>query len=176
MWGRQEGRGPKDGSSPDPISELRRELISFRERYEAEVSDLRSQNELLKVAITQGEQGRISELRRENLSWRKQSEAELKDLISQNERLSNQIAYILDVAGDLPRERQRLDYVLGEVEGIGKLFVDLRAARQTAVFQSAFDEPSPLVTVVTGTTERPKLLVERCLKSITEQTYKICKY
>ena len=51
------------------------------------------------------------------------------------------------------------------------MFADLRAARQTTVFQSAFDEPSPLVTVVTGTTERPKLLVERCLKSITEQTY-----
>ena len=174
MWGREEGREPKRPVHQDSISELRHELVSFREKYEAEVGHLRAQNELLRTAVAQGEpreQADIAELRQEISSSRKQFEAELKDLVSKNETLRAQIAYILDIVGDLPRERQRLDYVLAEVEGIGKLFADLRAARQTAEFQSAFDEPSPLVTVCTGTTDRPKLLVERCLKSIMEQTY-----
>ena len=109
--------------------------------------------------------GRSSRLR--GSSFKPNSEI----LASKNETLRTQVAYILDIVGEIPRERQRLDYVLAEVEGIGKLFADLRAARETAEFQSAFDEPSPLVTVCTGTTDRSKFLVERCLKSIVEQTY-----
>jgi Glycosyl transferase family 2 len=154
MWGRDDGRESKRAGNRDPLSELRREFVT-------EIGHLRSQNN-----------AGIAELRQELSSSQKQFEAELKDLLGKNETLRTQIAYILDTVGDLPRDRQRVDYVLAEVEGIGGLFADLRAARQTAEFQSAFDERSPLVTVCTGTTERPRLLVERCLKSIREQTYK----
>ena len=148
MWGREEGRQAKRSTGPDPIYELRRELSSLRERHETEIGRLRFQDELLN--------------RLEN---------ELTSLSSKSEALSAQVAYTLDIVGDIPRERQRLDYVLAEMEGIGKLYTDLRTARQTVEFQSAFDEPSPLVTVVIATTERPKLLVERCLRSIIDQSY-----
>jgi hypothetical protein len=75
------------------------------------------------------------------------------------------------VGNHLPNERRRVDYVLGEMEGLGALRTALSAARKTAEFQAAFEDPSPLITVCTGTAGRPKLLVERCLKSIREQTY-----
>ena len=97
---------------------------------------------------------------------------EINLLREKNETFSAQLAHIYNTIADMPLERRRVDYVLGELEGLANLRAELRAARQTAEFQSAFDEPSPLITVGTATTSRPKLLVERCLKSIQEQTYK----
>ena len=75
------------------------------------------------------------------------------------------------VAGELSREQRRIDYLLGEMEGLSRLRVALRETRDTSDFQSAFDERDPLVTVCVATASRPVLLVERCLASILAQTY-----
>ncbi len=174
IWGQGEGREARKVVHQESLSELRDKLLSFQEKHQADVRHLRSENEFLRTAVEQSQSsalGDIADLRQEFSSWRERSEADLKDVVSQNEMFRGQIGYILEMTSDLPRERQRLDYVLGELEGIGKLYLDLRAARKTPEFQSAFDQPSPLVTVCTGTTDQPKVIVDRCLKSIREQTY-----
>ena len=89
-----------------------------------------------------------------------------------NEDFKAQIAYIHALFAEATDEPRRTDHVLGEIEGIGALRADLRAARQTAEFQAAFDAPNPLVTVCTATAGRPQVLIERCLTSIQQQTYK----
>jgi hypothetical protein len=126
---------------------------------EALIADLRAQ---LSTACKSAElqEGLIAELRRD-----------ISLLHEKDTGLGHQIAHIYEAISGLPDERLRVDYVLGELEGLAELRAQLGAARKTAEFQSAFEEPSPLITVCTGTANRPKLLVERCLKSIQEQTY-----
>lgn len=96
-------------------------------------------------------------------------EAANQALAAENERLRDEISSFF---GQLHRERQRLDYVLSEQEGLGRLRDLLIAQRATPEFQSAFDAPNPLVSVLIATCDRPKLLIERCLESIKNQTYK----
>jgi hypothetical protein len=105
-------------------------------------------------------EGLIAELRRD-----------IRLLQEKDVGLGQQTAQIYELIAGLPDERQRVDYILGELEGLAELRAQLSAARKTTEFQSAFEEPSPLITVCTATAGRPKLLVERCLKSIQEQTY-----
>ncbi len=69
-------------------------------------------------------------------------------------------------------EAQRVDYVLGEIEGLAPLREEFHAARKTAEYQLAFTEAEPLVTVVVITHNRSELLVERCIASLQAQTYK----
>lgn len=69
-------------------------------------------------------------------------------------------------------DRRRLDYALGVLDGVLPMYEELRALRDTAEFQQAFLEPEPLVTVCVATSQRAKLLTERCLPSIIGQTYR----
>jgi hypothetical protein len=89
-------------------------------------------------------------------------------LAEENQSLREEISSFF---GKLHRERLRLDYVLSELEGLGRLRSLLIEQRDTVAFQSAFDEPCPLVSVLVPTCDRPKLLIERCLHSIRNQTY-----
>jgi hypothetical protein len=121
---------------------------------------------------------RISELNQKPDHCLRKYDAELHALraskeIQQTEikDLKEQVAHIYKIIGGISREPQRLDFVLGELEGLGDLYDELREARKTAQFQSVFDEPSPLVTVIRATAHQPDLLVERCLRSIQQQTY-----
>jgi hypothetical protein len=95
-------------------------------------------------------------------------ETKIRFLTEENQRLRDDVSMFF---GQLHRERLRLDYVLSELEGIGRLRNLLIEQRDTVEFQSAFDEPSPLVSVLIATCDRPILLVERCLNSIINQTY-----
>lgn len=95
-------------------------------------------------------------------------EARHQSLTEENQRLREEYSAL---NGQLHRERLRLDYVLSELEGMGRLRSLLIEQRETAAFQSAFDEPCPLVSVLIATCDRPQLLVERCLHSIRSQTY-----
>jgi hypothetical protein len=124
-------------------------------------------------------EGYISELSHKLHLLQNEYKAELQALRLHNETqdaqleaLKAQVAHIYTRSAGIPREQLRLDFALGELEGLGKLYAELREARETAEFQSAFDDPSPLVTVITVTAHRPDLLVDRCLKSIREQTYR----
>jgi len=96
-------------------------------------------------------------------------EAKNRSLADENQSLREEISSFF---GQLHRERQRLDYVLSEQEGLGRLRSLLIEQRDTAAFQSVFDEPSPLVSVLVATCDRPALLIERCLHAIRSQTYK----
>jgi len=59
----------------------------------------------------------------------------------------------------------------GTFDGIGQLRRDLVAARASAEYEQAFEDPEPLVTIRIPTYVRSKLLVERALPSIVRQTY-----
>lgn len=65
---------------------------------------------------------------------------------------------------DLDMSRSRRDVAPGLVE-------EFHRARQEPEYQRAFDDPRPLVSICVGTYNRGELLVQRCLRSLQEQTY-----
>jgi hypothetical protein len=80
-------------------------------------------------------------------------------------------ALIEQMGRALHHERTRLNYALATQEGVLQYFEDFHHARTTAEYQSAFTESNPLVSICIATTNRPDLLVERCLASLQKQTY-----
>jgi Glycosyl transferase family 2 len=74
--------------------------------------------------------------------------------------------------GQLRHEQGRVDYLLGAMEGVLDQFEAFRAARETEEYQRAFTATEPLVTVCIGTSQRARLLTERCLPSVIAQTYR----
>lgn len=69
-------------------------------------------------------------------------------------------------------EAKRVDYALGEIEGLAPLREEFHATRKTADYARAFDEAEPLVSVCVATYNRSDLLIERCLNSLVHQTYR----
>lgn len=69
-------------------------------------------------------------------------------------------------------EAKRVDYALGEIEGLGALRDEFHATRRTADYRRVFDEAEPLVSICVATYNRADLLIERCLGSLIGQTYK----
>jgi Glycosyl transferase family 2 len=110
----------------------------------------------------------------ETLAWsdlrnvQQELEAQIQRLRDENNRLSDLVS---SIAAGLDLQRIRVDYVLSEAEGLGGLRSLLSEARRTAEFQSVFDEACPLVSVLVATANRPHILIDRCLRSILDQTY-----
>ena len=69
-------------------------------------------------------------------------------------------------------ERRRVDVALAGIEGVLDEIEPFHAARATAAYQQVFDAPDPLVSVCVATVNRPGLLIERCLRSLREQSYR----
>ena len=95
----------------------------------------------------------------------------LAQMRSQIARLEERAEYAARAAIQLEAEIYRTDYLLAKAEGILDMVDDFHAARQTAVYKQAFSIPNPLVTIIVTTMNRPHLLIDRCLKSLLEQTY-----
>lgn len=72
----------------------------------------------------------------------------------------------------LEHEQGRLDYALGELEGLAPLREAFFRARKTEGYQQAFTEKQPLVTVCITTYNRATLLVERAIQSLRTQSYR----
>jgi hypothetical protein len=72
----------------------------------------------------------------------------------------------------LDYERGRVDHALAGLEGVHQEMDDFHAARVTPEYQAAFDAREPLVTVCVATMNRPGLLIDRCLKSLQNQSYR----
>ena len=75
------------------------------------------------------------------------------------------------VEGKLRGEQHRIDYALGAIEGVLDHYEAFRTAREGDEYQRAFTDNNPLVTVCIATSERARLLTERCLPSVLAQTY-----
>jgi hypothetical protein len=71
----------------------------------------------------------------------------------------------------LVHEQQRVDHLLGEVEGMAHYRDQFEQVRHTVPYQAVFDDAAPVVTVCIATAGRPETLIERCLPSVMEQTY-----
>lgn len=83
--------------------------------------------------------------------------------------LSDQVALL---AGQVRHEQHRIDYLLGMAEGFAERLEAFQGVRETAAYQRAFIEKDPLVTVCIGTSDRARLLTERCLPSVLRQSYR----
>lgn len=68
-------------------------------------------------------------------------------------------------------DRFRLEYALGEIDGLGAEYDRFQLARRSDDYQSVYEQDEPLVTVCVTTMDRADLLVDRCLQSITAQSY-----
>lgn len=127
------------------LSRLRHALGRSAEKSPAEAADDAA---ALRAAQQAGAitamQGRLDQLQQEN--------AELRALIR--------------------HEALRLDFALGEIEGLAALREEFQAARKTPEYQAAFTEAEPLVSVCVITLNRSQLLIERCIASLQAQTYK----
>lgn len=117
----------------------------------------------------------IAALRRELSETR----AQLQGARTEIEALRQQDAEIrahlqraaVDIDGMLRHESARVDYALGEIEGLGRLRDEFIARRRTSEYQRAFDEKEPLVSVCVTTFNRAELLMERAIASLQAQTY-----
>jgi len=69
-------------------------------------------------------------------------------------------------------EEKRTNYALALAEGTLKDLDSYHQLRDTPEYLAAFTTPNPLVTVCVTTSHRPDLLIERCLTSLQQQTYK----
>lgn len=69
-------------------------------------------------------------------------------------------------------DRFRLEYALGELDGLQDDYEDFQKARHSDEYQSAFEDDEPLVTICITTMNRADLLIERSLDSIRAQTYR----
>ncbi len=102
--------------------------------------------------------------------------AVLRQMIRRTIERCNPLKTLADRVGDLEgkvrHEQGRVDYLLGAMEGVLDRFEAFRVARETDEYQRAFRETEPLVTVCIGTSDRAKLLTERCLPSVLAQTYR----
>lgn len=78
----------------------------------------------------------------------------------------------IDFRRDIDHEAKRVDYVLGEMEGLGPEREAFQAARRTPQYRAAFLDPEPLVSVCVSTHNRADLLIERCLGSLVSQSYR----
>jgi hypothetical protein len=67
---------------------------------------------------------------------------------------------------------KKVDFTLGQVEGLEPLFQEFQSIRQTESYKSAFVNSNPLVSVLIPTFNRANLLVTRSLPSVIHQTYK----
>jgi hypothetical protein len=82
------------------------------------------------------------------------------------QRLSDQLG------GEIVYQRKRLDYAIGELDGLAPLREHFHQARRSADYQAAFSVSNPLVTICVTTMNNAELLIERCLASVLTQTYK----
>ncbi|MDQ0025359.1 hypothetical protein J2X90_003176 [Variovorax paradoxus] len=86
--------------------------------------------------------------------------------------LQTALARISLLEHKLVHEQQRVDHLLGEVEGLAHYRDQFEQVRHTKPYQAVFENPAPLVTVCIATAGRSDLLVERCLASVVNQTYR----
>jgi hypothetical protein len=68
-------------------------------------------------------------------------------------------------------ERYRIDWALGEIEGVTAAIDTYHAYRETDEYLSAFDTTAPLVSVCVATMDRANLLLERSIASLLAQSY-----
>ncbi|QIB34488.1 glycosyltransferase family 2 protein [Ancylobacter pratisalsi] len=87
--------------------------------------------------------------------------------------ITNHVSQLyVDFRRDMDHDAKRIDYVLGEMEGLGIEREAFQAARRTPEYRSAFLDPEPLVSVCVSTHNRADLLIERCLSSLIAQSYR----
>ena len=76
------------------------------------------------------------------------------------------------MASRLDEMELELDMLRSNIELGSDAYATFQTERQSAKYQAVFDEATPLVTVCVATFNRSKLLTERCIPSILNQTYR----
>jgi len=69
-------------------------------------------------------------------------------------------------------ERQRVDYALLGADGMLNEIELYNSARRQPEYNKVFEAANPLVSICVATMNRPDLLIDRCLKSLLNQTYR----
>lgn len=87
-------------------------------------------------------------------------------------RLERAEALIGQVTDTLRFEQYRIEAALFHAEGLTQLREEFLKAKSTAMYQAAFDNDNPLVSVCVTTMNRAELLVERALTSICAQSHR----
>jgi hypothetical protein len=111
----------------------------------------------------------------------------LDNIESSIERMAKQVALLANSVGAnnatmtriqqiwdtrFENEVKRIDFVLAQTEGVTKEIDQFHADRATPEYQAAFTEVDPLVSVCIPTTNRADTLIDRCLHSLRQQTYR----
>nr|WP_246340121.1 glycosyltransferase family 2 protein [Ancylobacter tetraedralis] len=89
-----------------------------------------------------------------------------------SERVAALHTEIYELRVALQREARRVDYALAELEGLASLRDEFHQARRTEEYRRAFTDPEPLVSVCVTTYNRSSLLIDRCITSLREQSYR----
>jgi Glycosyl transferase family 2 len=92
------------------------------------------------------------------------------------ERESARIQHIenrmLHLASIVELERHRTDYALLAVDGMLQEIELYHGTRATADYNRVFRQQAPLVSICVSTMNRSDILIERCLKSLVNQSYR----
>ncbi len=104
---------------------------------------------------------------------------QVENLSHQVDKLSVRISHLSEFSRALEARLREVDehvaqqreIVAAALDDIPGLRSELLAARLTAEYEQAFADPEPLVTIRIPTFQRAKLLTERALPSIMNQTY-----
>jgi hypothetical protein len=86
--------------------------------------------------------------------------------------LSGVDSRVLALESLIDLERHRIDHALLGVDGLLSEIDLYQDARKQPVYQKPFDAREPLVSICVATMNRSDLLVERCLNSLTGQSYR----
>jgi hypothetical protein len=79
---------------------------------------------------------------------------------------------ILALESQLLLERDRIDWALGAAEGLSAAREAYQTERRTDAYWSAYAKAEPLVSICVATVNRPELLINRAMKSLTDQSYR----
>jgi hypothetical protein len=86
--------------------------------------------------------------------------------------LPPELAQQIDVVRkELQFQTGRIDYALAQNEGIMQIAAELQDCRATRSHWEPFRRTNPLVSVCVATSDRAELLVDRCIRSLRNQTY-----
>lgn len=100
----------------------------------------------------------------------------LRRALTGSDYSSTQIQYVENRLAELSSlvdmERRRVDHALLAAEGMSNEIELYHNARREAEYRKAFDQPAPLVSICVATVNRSDLLIERCLKSLLNQSYR----
>jgi hypothetical protein len=82
-----------------------------------------------------------------------------------------QLAQQVDVLRqELHFQTDRVDYALAQNEGCAELMAQLESARVTKAYWEPYRKTAPLVSVCVATSDRAELLIDRCIRSLRDQT------